>query len=603
MPKPYEELLKRLGLSESSPIINESFSRSSPVKVMSSDELVQMFPDLKTASNPAVVYAPVVMCHSAPNFNKRGRGFTYRTLKNSVHTISDSLVNIEHNLKDNGAKFNRDLICGNMKAFHLPPPILRESASDTKASDTKQSDLFGTDEEVPVYALLALYTRHSMIPDILLEHAEKENWHVSMECGSSILDSALWYDGKIIPVKEAETELLDCIEKYTIRDYKKKPVKLLIGGANGNVDFWGLGLTKQPADEGSNIISLMCVNQGRARNLSDSSTYMPMRQYFVSRKKYLNDPEKLFDNIMHEAASIVVIGTTEKSEDGHAHDILSDGTIMPYQGHTHYLNKWELTPGTNPKFTGITGDYTVYPMPEPVMANQGITHNHLINIDLRKKIKGMKAEDEEVVSTETANVGEESNRMPKFLDALKKGLNELKSKDEGNKTVDDILKSLSAIDIDKEIADAVDEKINASVASGELVKKPDSEEAIASAVKAKEDEMKAAAETERKRQEVIASRLKQLTDAGVDVNIEVGKSKKTIKAIIEAIAVDDEDGFSLQLDVFTKAFAKKVEGEKTREAASTKTTVVGGGTVSDAIEDDKKPVALVGKHRFISIKK
>lgn len=599
----YEDTLARLGIDPSNPICHDIFSRQDKLSTPSMEELITMFPDLSKVSNPSIAYAPVIMCHSAPSFNKRGRGFIYNVLKNSVHTITDSLVNIEHNMKDNGIRARGDHICGNMKSFYIPPPVFKETANNKI-----ESNIFGTDEPIPVYSLLALYMRHSMLKDILEEHVEKNNWFVSMECASNILESSLYYNGEVIPIKEADKGILDCIQKQSMVDYKGKPVKLLLGGLNGEVDFWGIGLTKKPADEGSNILNLFCANQVRSRR-KESASYMPLKTYVVSKKNNsLNDPEKLFDNLVHEAASIIPIGETEAAEDGHRHDILTDGTIMPFGGHTHYLSKWEIAPGTNPSFTGIVSDYETYIKQDD--REFRISHNHLININLRKKIKGQKEEETEVTSTDTAssttNILEE--HMPKFLDTLKNGLKELKGKvkDGEEKTVDQILSNLASVDIEKEIADEVDTVIAGKIEGGELVKKDEVEKKVDEAVKAKEKELNDAAEAEKKKQEVIALRLKQLTDAGVDIEIKIGKegSQKTIKEIVSAMDIADDTQFNIQLDVFIKAFAKKEEHAKVPEAASIgkKIIVVGGGVVTTENDKGEKiSKKIIGKNAITSV--
>lgn len=600
----YDDMLIRLGINPDNPISHDVFNREDKLVIPSTEELARMFPSLLNASNPSIAYAPVVMCHSAPAFNKRKRGFTYNVLKNSVHTITDSLVNIEHNMKDNGISARGDHICGNMKAFYIPPPIFKESASDKKLSD-----IFGTDESVPVYSLLNLYMRHSMLKDILEEHVEKNNWFVSMECASDILQSCLFYNGEAIPIKEADKKLLDCIQRFTVNDYKNQSVHLLLGGIDGEVDFWGLGLTKKPADEGSNILNLFCANQCSKKLNKSEVAYMPLKTYIISRKNnFVNDPEKIFDNLVHEAASIIPIGETEPSEDGHKHDILTDGTIMPVAGHTHYLSRWELSPGTNPIFTGIVSDYETYikQMDGETSREIRISHNHLININLRKKVKGQK--EEETLVTDVAHSPLEEH-MPKFLDTLKDGLSKLKTKVEGDGkvTVEQILSDLASIDITKEIADEVDTVIAGKIDGGELVKSDAVQAKVDEAVKAKEKELNDAAEAERKKQEVISLRLKQLTDANVDVETKIGKegNQKTIKEIVSAMDVNDDTQFNMQLDVFIKAFAKKIaEGEKVPEAASTgrKAIVVGGGIVTSTDADGKEiKKKIIGKNAITSV--
>ncbi len=595
----YDDALVRLGINPDNPISRDVFSREDKLLVPSHEELFAMFPNLSEVTNPSIVYAPVVMCHSAPSFNKRGRGFTYKVLMNSVHTISDSLVNIEHNMKDNGIGARSDHICGSMRSFYIPPPIFKETASTSYLTD-----LFGTDESVPVYSLLALHMRHSMLKEILEEHLERNNWFVSMECASNILESALLYEDKAIPVKEADKHLLDCIDKFSLRDYKGKPVKLLLGGVNGEVDFWGIGLTKKPADDKSNILSLFCAAQGN-KTKKDSASYMPLKIFPVSRKnKFLNDPEGMFDNLVHEAASIIPIGETEPAEDGHRHDVLTDGTIMPFASHTHYLSKWELSPGTNPVFTGIVSDYEIYVKRDDREIR--VSHNHLININLRKKIKGQKEED--VTSVDTASLTKSAleEHMPKFLDTLRDGLKELKGKASGDdKTIDQILSNLASVDIEKEIADEVDSAIAGKIESGELLKKDDVDKRVDEAVKVKEKEMTEAAEAERMKQEVISARIKQLVDAGVDVEIKIGKegSQKTIKEIIYAMDVSDDTQFNIQFEVFVKAFAKKVEA-KIPEAASTgkKIIAVGGGIVTvDDGKGGKVDKKIIGKNAITSV--
>lgn len=191
------------------------------------------------------VFIEFILNHTMPTINSRGRCVTYRTQKRSVKTIPHSLVNVEHQMQDNPNEATENIIIGHM---------VRAEMDD---KDIKGNPVIPP-RPVATKIVACLYRRLPIVQTIIGQIASGERkWKNSMECVRDGSTDAIFYDGKFYPITEASKELAACIGKDDTTPLDGKPVALALGGEDGEVNYWGTGLTLYPADEGATITKLV----------------------------------------------------------------------------------------------------------------------------------------------------------------------------------------------------------------------------------------------------------------------------------------------------------------------------------------------------------
>lgn len=578
MPFTYQDAIHVLGGREDGRARERFVSEVANATAMTAAQAMKMFPGVSLSASESVMYFPMRMCHSLPSRNKRGRCFTAKTLANSYATAKDALVNIDHELVDNGTS-NRDNICGHIVATAFDSSFQWKEAADIPAIPSSP---------IPMYALGALYTRHSKVPGIIKDHLSgRSKWDVSMECGHSWKDAHILFGDEFVPFIEAPGRMLECITRNGTGKYKEKEIAVALGGVNGKVDFWGLGMTECPADENAEILSFFAGTNPETANMGSTSVFLPLKSNIFRSAANTKLADQLTDTFLNELASIEVIGKTEGAEDGHTHEVLSNGTILPFNGHTHHLDTFSIKKGTTPRFTGQTNVHYLY-LPSGsgvypgLQANSGeIVHIHLIDIALRGKTPKDTPESASVGGSvilgdsvdELSFTGETSVKLAELLTKLDAISGRLSS---GNQTdaagIQAELAGLRAEVKSKlgedEFASAVAEAVDAKVAAGELVKKEEHEAKVAAELKKVKDEQEAAQKEAEKKSSVIKARLEEVTGLGISIDHDLSEDEKspmTIKSIVESIGVDDNEGFKRQVAVFKKLAASAVEGQKVED--------------------------------------
>lgn len=554
MPYNYQDWLEEFGLTDENPILSETFSIEVDKIPFNENDAVSLFPELADVQNQNVIYAPVRMCHSLPFINRRGRCFTAETLKRSVGSVGDNLINFDHEISDNGLS-ETERICGHLKGARIG----------------EQDD----DGKYPMYALATLYARHPEVKEMAKEHLAGDIWSVSMECGHNILKSHLLLEDEFIPFKEAKGEMIRCVKTHSVEPYKGKKLSLAVGGKDGLVNFWGMALTKSPADENGNILSMF---SAAPREVANFNSVKNKKLYFPIRSTYTRKNEEnvkklttINDNLLREAASIEVIGKTEESH-GHSHEVLSDGTIMPENDHSHFIRNYSVTPGKEPTFSLSLGEHDEYSSGE-YERKLISSHSHKCIINLRKQNKKKTGS----LLSENANLSEEGEEMSKILDQLKKSVNEiselasvLKPKEgDGDDKVSIALRAVKAIedlDLDRTVANAVEEDIKEKVDAGEFISKEDHEAAIESARKEEAEKIN----LEHVRTERKASRIAAVKEAGINPEDRISEEDdaKTVQQVIDDISLDDagENFFQSNLAIW-----KSLKGVKKEVASEGKT--------------------------------
>ncbi len=546
----YHDVIERLGLLSENEPCKEIFSYKTNIEIFTPEKAIELFPELADVSNQNVIYAPVRMCHSLPTVNKRGRCFTKKTLENSSSLVTDNLVNFDHEISDNGFT-KAERICGHLRGSRLMTP---------------------SDEGQPssLIALSVLYSRHPEIKKMAKEHVGNTPWYVSMECGHSLLESHLYYDGEFIPFKDAPSGMLQCIGSEEIANFRGKQLALAVGGYDGIANFWGMALTRTPADENSNILSMFTASGKKPDKIIKEAASISFPIKFEISNGKGNNPETINDKVVHEMGAIKVIGRTSEN-DGHSHEILSDGTVFPENGHSHYVDHFLLETGSKPKFSAKLNEYSenvriVTDYPETYERR---IHSHTLEIDLKQKVNSVNNTGEIGNKGEGEmgkNYEEAIEKLSKIGDLFKELASKNNLGDDNLKL--DSLKFLAGVDFEKVIASAVEEAVEEKIASGEVVKKEDAEaqvnEKVSEAIEAKEKEI----ELEKKVAEMKQSRVDSVKEAGIDIEFAINETTK-ISDVIESIPYTDEGHklFETNLAIW-KALAANKSSAPVKEAAN-----------------------------------
>jgi len=584
----------------------------------------QEFPEYIDDAQRNVAYFPFSLCSSYPNFNFRKRGFTPTVLQNSFAGINDQLIDLEHTLKEHGD--DDDHIIGYVKAASFIMPELANASKEYLLSSSKP---------VPVRCLGVLFRRASRVDDIIEQHNNKtKEWFVSMECDHSWKDAYFLYRNELIPVKDADKAMRDCIKVLTINQYKNHELKALIGGLDGSVNFYGAALTKNPADRTASIKSFVTARPVELASKT-KKFFMPFRMLESS------SPEKAVEQVenkINELASIKVIGQTNPSEDGHIHEILSDLTIIPTLSHSHSLRSFSISRGTTPTITGVTdatGQESSYQLDqhEPRILKH---HSHMIDVPLKGKFKSgesstnssaeMEGTDNEEASSfyqsdlpddfdleKIMKLSDLQSRLDAVLEKLSGNVSSGKTGEQASEILPlvnemrNLQKEVADISKSDQIAKIQDEFLQSQIKSGSILTKEKADELISYAV----NEQKEKDEKEQKSMLAQQSRLTKLAELGLDPELELDISgadgkKLKVKDRISKIALDDDIGFAMELKLLQTYIASTTAESNepapkisatSAELANKNRKLVSGGL--------KKPVPAgssskqkIGRHAF-----
>ena len=564
MPFTFEDLLE-VNDSESG-VSRESFSASPD-----SFDIKNIFPELASFNNNNVYIAGIKLCSSLPTINKRGRCFTPAVMNNSFPSIDSQLVNIEHLMRDN-QNSGEDKVVGYVVGSKLGLP--------SKLSAVEMANSPG--ESIPLFTAVALFKRCDEVANIVDQHSKRKNWAASMECKHKWRDANFYYRGEFIPIIDAESGMLECVKKTSVQRFKGHDLAVCLGGRNGSVNYSGIGMTTSPADKTAQIIGIYGTGMQEVANTGTISL----------SSIELNEGQTIDDIFEKEQANIMIIGKTKPSTggDGHVHDILDDGTIMPANGHTHHLARHSIVTGSNPRLTGVTDTHRRYEMIDGT--EQGFSHVHLVDIPLKgkRKTKDEPAPSGSGESTETSNSGEEmsketEDRFNNIEDQIKKltegGNNELAS------TVQSVLDELRKESSEKKMKEFVDQEIASAIEAGELIKKEDHEKAVAKKIEEVRKELKDEAEAN----QIKESRLSKLRELGINDKTKIQGSDSTIFSTVESFA-SDEAGTS-QFDLLyssLKGALQKEANEDTEEEddADEQANTIDFGKASNTIGRNKQ---------------
>ncbi len=536
------------------------------LKKATREEIAKIFPSVTLSESKEVIYAPFRLCHSLPKVNLRGRCFTPKTLSNSFASVRDGLVNVDHqmNYRNKAASGSGDTICGHMVCGRFDP---FNQYTDELASVTKIPT-----EPIPLAALAAFYLRSQYVPAFLEEHLSgTRKWLTSMECAHSWDDAAFFYRGEVIPIKDAQQGMRECVEKLSVRPFKSHALALALGGADGKVDFHAAALTPNPADDGADIMAFVTKDEYmEAANSGENTTDGKKNIFFfpLETKVFENPAEVLPDEemSMDELANISVLGQTDACDDGHAHDVLSDLTVMPHGGHDHSMGSMALVKGTNPRLTGRTSTHHDYSREPSTGESKTKVHLHTFNIPLRGKANSPA----KTKATETGNANPTAlpqelfpvpaiypTELPmdelfkRMLAVLSAGKFEGQSQTEVASLTSEIHKAGQK----NYVQELVKTEIANQVSAGELVTKDDHTKKLEAALKEATDK----ADKEKKDSEARASRREKALGLGLDMEAKFNEtSDLTVAQYIDSFGLDDAGQKTFDVALATLESLKKL---------------------------------------------
>lgn len=580
-----------------------------------------------------LAYVVTELCHSLPVLSVKRRGFTAATLANSFPTLQNNLVNFEHRLKYYGAK--EDKICGAIAAVEFP------SKEDAIAAEAK-----GESVSLKALIALSRKIENvdEVLHEIA---SANNPWRTSMECEGNLEDYCIFSDGKYYELKGFPDAIMEKVKANTIDDIDGKPAYMLLGGKDGNVIFSGTALTEYPADKQSKITSVVAsrkliLNCGwhsqedwqeaasMDLKLESSETaaaawdtkdapdklfaYVPAeakgpngnksaRKFpLASKEKKGLDPAILRNalarlpqaslstaekastkrrimaairawNSAHPKEAINVseksgigfdIGYTDVVEN-HGHSVTDELFIKPTRGHIHFVDNFKYNKAKGQLVGTTTG---------PVGSNDVTDEEGHVH----KFTLGMADE-----AASAAKVKEEGNvkDLIKVLQEVASQLAEANPKLAASVSAEitKLEKQTATESVDK----AVNEVIDARIASGDLVSKANHEKAVASAKeetkKALEKEAADKAAAEKASADKLVERTKKLEEAGIDPKFVIAKDR-TIASEVSSMPADENGDkvFTARLEewvAWTKKTGQAKASTDTKETAS-ETVPVGG---------------------------
>jgi hypothetical protein len=575
---------------------------------LSTEVASKMFSDVKLHDSENIFYFPFKLCHSFPQVNKRGRTFSPNVLANSFASLTDQLIDYEHCLESNG--LGADRIIGHVKAAQFTLP--KKYKSDEIASIASP---------LAVTGLAAMFLRATGVKEALEDHINgNASWDMSMECGHSWKDAVFSYQDEFIPVKDAEIAMRNCITPDAVKPYKGKKLSVFLGGMDGEVDFWGVGFTRTPADNLATSDILYFIggqNKEVSSSKSKKSFFMPLRRF---SNIDLEVASSSVDKKITELASISIIGETDPdASDGHTHYILSDLSILPadssvFGSHMHYSRGFHVSRGSNPSVTGVTDSCnspSVYnENGECINRGTNKVHVHTVNIKLKGKYKSDTTlddveDEEELTISEVSSMKKKLNELLNELNSTVSSLTAAKTDEARNAiTLEIASKQKEIAEINsKESSEAekksfLDEQLN----SGKIISKEKADDMVAQAVKEAEEKHKKELEAEKIRQ----ARLEKCREYNIDLDTKYDGimaddgTEMTFKKKLDLLGVDElgTKQFNMDLMAWKELFKEtpvaanpEIPATPVQQAA-TQQNAVHSEAANTGIKKPKKVLAL-----------
>lgn len=187
---------------------------------------------------------------TAPEVNMKAMGITVPTMRNSVESALQQMIDFEHRIEDIDIPANEDF--GNEIMGHIVAMSMGE-IPDAGNADAWILSPFIPAESILTTGVMALYTRVFKIQMIAEEVRRGASWFFSLEIGQGTTEPAIWLKAnddkpnEIIPWGEATEELRGVASQPRLMEFEGRQVAYLMGGADGFVPFIGGAITSNPA--------------------------------------------------------------------------------------------------------------------------------------------------------------------------------------------------------------------------------------------------------------------------------------------------------------------------------------------------------------------
>lgn len=179
---------------------------------------------------------------SAPLINRKGMAITFATLKNSISSAKDQLLDLDH-LNEAFGRAESTNVLGHLCDVWMSEDVVTDWI------------IPGVIPKEPVIAMgiAALYTKKKEVAELFESIKAGEPFFFSLEAGKQ--DSPdIWIQGngvvpdRIIPYDHASPELRMAVDRNSPDiSFNGQQIAYLLGGANGNISYIGGAITRNPA--------------------------------------------------------------------------------------------------------------------------------------------------------------------------------------------------------------------------------------------------------------------------------------------------------------------------------------------------------------------
>jgi len=205
--------------------------------------------EFKLSPTKDLAYFTFNMCHSLPNINNNDRCWTLPTLVRSHQSAMHQLIDDNHELIEHGDFEDR------MVGHIIGTKILLPEELEGKNIDELPVI---PDKQIAMMGIGCLFKRLDGVESMISNHNNGISIQsVSMECWSIVGENAIFWNDQFIPFSKAPAELLACVHDAGCDSFDGHRVAVAIGGENGQCEFNGLGVVRNPADRDANILQMV----------------------------------------------------------------------------------------------------------------------------------------------------------------------------------------------------------------------------------------------------------------------------------------------------------------------------------------------------------
>jgi len=204
-----------------------------------------------TEASKDKAYVELILLHSYPSINGNGVTLLPKVLYNSLESIKNSPLDIDHEME--GVWFWED----------GDPNRVIGSVVDARLNPEYSEGLV-PENGYELIITAVLWKRLKDVKAIIQDIQDNTNeWKASFEIAPYSVNKQIFFhhNGQMYSEESAPSEMREAWEWG--EPYQGSPVALAFGGNDGKIDFYGAALTLTPADENTKILNLVA-NKRRA---------------------------------------------------------------------------------------------------------------------------------------------------------------------------------------------------------------------------------------------------------------------------------------------------------------------------------------------------